>query len=192
MEQWENVVVNYLATFPSLFQIKVFFRFLDARTMWPLTMCPRTKSLECSIPWTMRPLDVASLIDTVCTDPGPHRDTCRISTQYISVIVCPAMPTQSYTTYLSIRSICPKGSGHIVQGRIIEGKHRPRDVLTKGRIIHGTQYPRDKKSQTEFSGTHCLGIFRPITGSMKQFQQLYLKLSSFCWELFHMENCSIL
>jgi hypothetical protein len=66
------------------------------------------------------------------------------------------------------------------KGHIVQGTCRPRDASSTGRIIHGTQCPRDKKSHTEFSGTHCSGIHRSVTGSMKPFQQLYLKLSSFC------------
>jgi hypothetical protein len=52
--------------------------------------------------------------------------------------------------------VCVRRSGHIGQGRIVQGKHRPRDASSKGRIVQGTHRPRDASSKNKnlHSGTH--------------------------------------
>jgi hypothetical protein len=55
---------------------------------------------------------------------------------------------QSYPTYLSIRSVCPKGKG---QGPLV------RDASSMGCIVHGTSHLRDVPSKGRLiHGTHCL------------------------------------
>ncbi len=55
------------------------------------------------------------------------------------------------------------GSGHIGQGRIVQGIHRSGDASFKGYIVLGTHRSRDASSrdawsQTVHTGTHCRGI----------------------------------
>jgi hypothetical protein len=63
---------------------------------------------------------------------------------------------------------CVPGSGHIGQGRDIQGTHRPRvredqrmhrprGALSKGRIVQGTQRSRNGTSVNFCSGTHRSG-----------------------------------
>ncbi len=96
-----------------------------------MTICPRTKSLRCSIPWTMRPFDDASRGRCVpctsrpwptCPDPGLLESTCQFGSGH----ACPALPLLLHST-----------------------AHRAQDAPSKGRIIEG----RDIRSGTHRSGT---------------------------------------
>jgi hypothetical protein len=52
---------------------------------------------------------------------------------------------------------CCPGSGHIGQGRVVQGTHRPRDATSKGRFVQGTRRPRDEtfRAGTQWSGIGC-------------------------------------
>jgi hypothetical protein len=85
---------------------------IDAMTMCPRTMWLRTKSLVCSVPWTMRPLDDASLEWYVIETMHPLN--------YTSLGWCAPLDVETLTNNLTQHKVvCPKGSGHIIQGRII-------------------------------------------------------------------------
>jgi hypothetical protein len=71
------------------------------------------------------------------------------------------MPGYAYTvlpnlTYPSISSMCPKGSGHIVQGHIIEGAHHLRDASSTGSNVQGI-----KSRKRNFQGHIVWGYFVP-------------------------------
>ncbi len=73
------------------------------------------------------------------------------------------MPGYPCTTlanlYPDIRSVCPKGLGHIVQGRVTQGTNRPRDISTKGRVIQGTHCPLELKvPDGTFRDKKCSGM----------------------------------
>ncbi len=77
----------------------------------------------------------------------------------------------------SIRSVCPKVSGHIDQRRIFQGTHHPRDTLSKGRNIRRLEDTRvgdeialhHRKIRLTESNAKCRYLKKwPLTGTLRQ------------------------
>jgi hypothetical protein len=119
-------------------------------------MCPRIKSLVCSVPWTTRPLDDASLGRRVPLDDtslGHHvPDRCVhrvlvVTSQFSEIYawLCFYSPIPSLSKH-TVKSVCPKGSG------TGQKTLRPRDESSKGRNIEKF---RSGKHRTG-SKKHCI------------------------------------
>jgi hypothetical protein len=118
----------------------------------PRPMCPQTKSLVCSVPWTMRPLDDGSLRQHVpdrCVSTLDRMEVLVVTSQFgFDSTHCISVMYIQYTgfastalvlTYPDVRSVCLKRSGHVGLGCVDQWTHCPRDG-TSG--TYGLETPR--------------------------------------------------
>ncbi len=123
-----------------------------------MTICPRTKSLRCSVPWTMRPLDDAS---RGWCDPWTMRPLEDASLgRYVPWTMCPldvasltdvSRPWTAWknlsvwvrSCLYSLHSTAHRAQDASSKGRIIEGKHcqGTTETFVRGHIGRG----RNKK-----------------------------------------------